>query len=113
MNSRDRYAFGVAAFGTLAVSAMTDALHDEVVEPGAVAQRLAGGGDALLTTVPASHRPGLGHTLHAAFATGHNTLALTAALACAALVLWLTRTGRRQHPAPQAPKPEQDTHSVD
>ncbi|GGW59772.1 hypothetical protein GCM10010320_45810 [Streptomyces caelestis] len=47
---------------------------------------------------------------------GHNTLALTAgaaALACAALVLWLTRTGRRQHPAPQAPKPEQDTHSVD
>lgn len=103
------YAFGVAVFGTLAVSAMTDTLHGEVAEPDAAARKLSGGGaDALLASVPASQRPALDATLHAAFAAGHNTLALTAgtaALACAALVLWLTRTGRRPRPTPQAPRP--------
>ncbi|WP_181923684.1 DHA2 family efflux MFS transporter permease subunit [Streptomyces inhibens] len=108
------YAFGVAAFGTLAVSAMTDALHGEVADPGSTAQTLSGGGaDTLLATVPSSHRPVLEHTLRAAFATGHNTLALTAAaatLACAALVLWLTRTGPPPPSTPPAPDP--DTRSA-
>ncbi|MEU7578656.1 MFS transporter [Streptomyces sp. NPDC041068] len=95
------YAFGVAVFGTLAVSAMTGALGGEVTDPGGTARTLSGGGaDALLSATDGSHRASLEHTLRTAFATGHNTLALTAgatALACAALVLWLTRTRRACH----------------
>lgn len=107
------YAFGVAAFGSLAVSTMTTSLHGKVADPGGAARTLSGGGaDALLAAVPADRRPGLDHLLHATFATGHNTLALTAgalALAGAALVLWLTRTPRPERPAALA---DQDTDAL-
>ncbi|MEU6990860.1 MFS transporter [Streptomyces sp. NPDC046465] len=104
------YAFGVAAFGTLAVSTMTRSLDDEVTDPHGAAQSLSGGGaDTLAGAVPAGQRASFEHTLHAVFATGHNTLALTAgavALAGAGCVLWLTRpsTGRRPE-VPGQPAP--------
>lgn len=89
------YAVGVAAFGSLAVAGMSHSLRGEVPDPDAAAQTLSGGGaDTLLAAVPAGERPSLDHTLDAAFAAGHNILALTAcgvALAGAVLVLWLTR----------------------
>ncbi|MFJ2766339.1 DHA2 family efflux MFS transporter permease subunit [Streptomyces sp. NPDC087300] len=92
------YAFGVAVFGTLAVSAMRVSLDGEVTDASGTAQTLSGGGaDTLLAAVPGELRPGLDHTLHAAFATGHNTLALTAGALCSAgagLVVWLTRAPR-------------------
>ncbi|WP_327270850.1 MFS transporter [Streptomyces sp. NBC_01224] len=94
------YAFGVAVFGALAVSTMTTSLRSNVTDPVVTAQTLSGGGaDSLLAQVPAAQRAGLEHTLHAVFATGHNTLALTAgavALAGAALVLWLSRQPREE-----------------
>ncbi|GAU70290.1 putative drug efflux pump [Streptomyces sp. NBRC 110611] len=97
------YALGVAVFGTLAVSATTGSLHGKVADASGTAQTLTGGGaDTLVTHAPAGQRPGLEHTLHAAFAAGHNTLALTAgalALLGAALVRYLTRT-RRTAPGP-------------
>ncbi|MFH8369769.1 MFS transporter [Streptomyces sp. NPDC018031] len=89
------YAFGVAVFGTLAVSSMRHSLRGEVPDPDTAAQTLSGGGaDTLLAAVPTGQRASLDHTLHTVFATGHNTLALTAggvALAGALLVLGLTR----------------------
>jgi hypothetical protein len=97
------YALGVAGFGALAVSAMTTSLHSKVADPVVTAQTLSGGGaDSLLAHTPATQRAGLEHTLHAVFATGHNTLALSAgavALAGAVLVLWLSRQPQEQHPA--------------
>ncbi|MFJ8855493.1 MFS transporter [Streptomyces sp. NPDC102437] len=97
------YALGVAVFGALAVSAMTTSLHSKVADPLVTAQTLSGGGaDSLLAHTPATQRAGLEHTLHAVFATGHNTLALSAgavALAGAVLVLWLSRQPQEQHPA--------------
>ncbi|MFD0339596.1 MFS transporter [Streptomyces sp. NPDC127117] len=96
------YAFGVAVFGALAVSTMTTSLRSKVTDPVITAQTLSGGGaDSLLAHTPATQRAGLEHTFHAAFATGHNTLALTAgavALAGAALVLWLSRQPREDRP---------------
>lgn len=98
------YAFGVAAFGTLAVSAMTASLEGKVTDAPAAAGTLSGGGaDALLSAAPDDLRPGLDHTLHAAFATGHNTLALTAGALClagAVLVRWLTRRPRDKEQDP-------------
>ncbi|MDI2127865.1 MFS transporter [Yinghuangia seranimata] len=105
------YAFGVAAFGSLAVATMTTSLDGDVADPAAAARTLSGGGaDALLAATPADHRPGLDHALHAAFATAHNTLALTAgalSLAGAALVLHLTR---RPHPGQPKAQPPRNTH---
>ncbi|MFE3147380.1 MFS transporter [Streptomyces sp. NPDC059218] len=96
------YAFGVAAFGALTVSTMTTSLRGEVTDPALTARTLAGGGaDTLLSHTPATQRAGLEHTLHAVFASGHNTLALTAgsvALAGSALVLWLSRQPRNERP---------------
>ncbi|MCX4967363.1 hypothetical protein OHA98_21870 [Streptomyces sp. NBC_00654] len=96
------YAFGVAVFGALAVSTMTMSLQGKVTDPAATAQTLSGGGaDSLLAHTPATQRASLEHTLHTVFATGHNTLALTAgavALAGAALVLWLSRPPRQERP---------------
>ncbi|MER5986579.1 MFS transporter [Streptomyces sp. NPDC001787] len=96
------YAFGVAVFGALAVSTMTTSLQGKVTDPAATAQTLSGGGaDSLLARTPATQRASLEHTLHAVFATGHNTLALTAgavALAGAVLVLWLSRQPREKRP---------------
>lgn len=93
------YAFGVAVFGTLAVSAMGRSLNGEVTDPHATAHTLSGGGaDTLIAAAPAGRRASLDHTLHAVFATAHNTLALTAgavALAGVALVLILTRRPAR------------------
>ncbi|WP_326615993.1 DHA2 family efflux MFS transporter permease subunit [Streptomyces decoyicus] len=98
------YAFGVAVFGTLAVSTMNRSLNDVVPDPENTAQTLSGGGaDTLLAATPAGARSAFGHTLHSVFATAHNTLALTAgalAITGAALVLRLTR--RRPNPPKSA-----------
>ena len=103
------YAFGVAAFGTLAVSTMGRSLAGEVADPHGVARTLSGSGaDTLLAAAPADRRASLDDTLHAVFATGHNTLALVAGavtLAAAALVLVLTR--RSGDEAPGAGETEQ------
>ncbi|WP_217164047.1 MFS transporter [Streptomyces sp. AC512_CC834] len=92
------YAFGVAVFGTLAVSSMAHSLNGRVADPDGTARVLSGGGaDALLDAAPAGQREALQDSLHAVFATGHNTLALSAgalATACAALVFWLTRRSK-------------------
>ncbi|MFF8916416.1 hypothetical protein ACF08M_24585 [Streptomyces sp. NPDC015032] len=81
---------------------MTTPLRGKVTDPGGTAQTLSGGGaDSLLAHAPAAQRAGLDHTLHAAFATGNNALALTAgavALAGAALVLGLSRQSRPKSP---------------
>lgn len=56
-----------------------------------------GGAGTLLTAAPAGQRTAFDHALHAGFAGGHNTLALTAgalAVAGAACVFWLTRHRR-------------------
>ncbi|MGW9176734.1 hypothetical protein [Streptomyces decoyicus] len=94
------YAFGVAVFGTLAVSTMNRSLNGVVPDPESAAQTLSGGGaDTLLAATPAGERTAFGHTLHSVFATAHNTLALTAgalAVTGAAVVLCLTR--RRPNP---------------
>ncbi|MFF8791090.1 MFS transporter [Streptomyces sp. NPDC015125] len=89
------YAFGVAVFGTLGVTVMTNSLDGTVADPAGAAQTLSGGGaGTLLSAAPAGQRAAFDHTLHAVFAGGHNTLALTAgalAVAGAACVFWLTR----------------------
>ncbi|MFJ6569596.1 DHA2 family efflux MFS transporter permease subunit [Streptomyces sp. NPDC091292] len=109
------YAFGVAVFGSLAVSAMSRSLNGTVTDPGGTAQTLSGGGaDRLLDAVPAGQRASFDDTLHAVFATGHNTLALTAgalAVGCAALVFWLTRHTAGTAPgAPVKPAPARSTN---
>ncbi|WP_223245442.1 MFS transporter [Streptomyces sp. CBMA156] len=97
------YAFGVAVFGTLAVSTMGRSMEGKVTDPHQAAQTLSGGGaDGLIAAAPAGRRGALEDTLHAVFATGHNTLALTAgalAMASAALVLFLTRHTGSEPPA--------------
>ncbi|WP_326691617.1 MULTISPECIES: MFS transporter [unclassified Streptomyces] len=109
------YAIGVAVFGSLAVSAMSRSLDGEAADPEATARTLSGGGaDTLLAAVPAGERASFEHTLHAVFATGHNTLALTAgalSVAGAALVLWLTRRPKAAEPVPgPAPEPARAPH---
>ncbi|UQA90863.1 MFS transporter [Streptomyces halobius] len=98
------YAIGVDVFGTLAVASMGNALSGQVADPHEVAQTLSGGGaGSLLGQAPGPERATLDHTLHAAFAAGHNTLALTAAvvlLLSAVAVLLLTRRLRPRRDTP-------------
>jgi hypothetical protein len=108
------YAVGVAVFGSLAVSAMSRSLDGRTAAPEATAQTLSGGGaDTLLAAVPAGERASFEHTLNAVFATGHNTLAVTAgalALAGAGLVLLLTRRPKAAPVPEPAPEPTPAPH---
>ncbi|SED53517.1 drug resistance transporter, EmrB/QacA subfamily [Streptomyces sp. 2224.1] len=100
------YAFGVAVFGTLAVTTMTGSLDGKVADPAGAAQSLSGGGaGTLVAAAPAGQRASFDHTLRAVFAGGHNTLALTAgalAVAGAACVFWLTRRPEVPEPVSEA-----------
>ncbi|MEU6328750.1 MFS transporter [Streptomyces sp. NPDC047049] len=91
-----------AAMLTIAVTTMTGSLDGQVADPAGAAQTLSGGGaGTLLAAAPAGQRASFDRTLHAVFAGGHNTLALTAgalAVAGAACVFWLTRR-------PEVPEP--------
>jgi EmrB/QacA subfamily drug resistance transporter len=74
------YAFGVAAFGALAVRRMQSVLGDQVPNPHGVAQALSSGGrHGVLARTPADRRPVVDHLLHAAYASGLNYTTFVAA----------------------------------
>ncbi|WP_328584022.1 MFS transporter [Streptomyces sp. NBC_00370] len=81
------FALGVAVFGTLVTSRMTDSLRGATPDPVGASHLLAGGGAGAL------HGRVSAHELHSAFASGLNTATLVAGaagiVAGAAVLIWV------------------------